>query len=334
MKKGAQGKACAALQLYLVELGFLAGHFHSGEFDSSTRDAVLGYQSFHELDPTGKFDAPTREHAGRSRCGLPDVDGAVSFRTLCSWPTNRVTYAFDNGTGDTTGDSEFQAVRRAFSTWNSVLPLTFVEVGLGQSPDVVVDWRVANDPDSDMRGGVLAHADFPPGCSVVVNSLPLPIHFDDSEHTWSNGARAGAFDIETVALHEIGHILGLAHSSVAGAVMQSSIGSNSIKRVLAADDIDGARSLYPYGHWYVSWGGVSAWEEINSSSARVPDLRSGDFNGDGKSDVLASWGGRWRVSWGGTSRWEEINTSGARVRNLVLGDFDGDGKTDLLGSWT
>ena len=96
-----------------------------------------------------------------------------------------------------------------------------------------------------MVGGVLAHADFPPGCSVVTNSLPKPVHFDDTEHTWNIGAAPNTFDVETVALHELGHILGLAHSNVAGSVMFPTVSSNFTKRALTQDDIDGVRSLYP-----------------------------------------------------------------------------------------
>jgi hypothetical protein len=92
-----------------------------------------------------------------------------------------------------------------------------------------------------MTGGTLAHAD----CSVVTNSLPKPVHFDDTEHTWSVGAVANAFDVETVALHEIGHIVGLAHSSVAGAVMLPTVNSNFTRRALSADDIAGFDTLYP-----------------------------------------------------------------------------------------
>ena len=95
-----------------------------------------------------------------------------------------------------------------------------------------------------MVGGTLAHADFPPPCGVVTNTLPKPVHFDDSEHTWSDGAVANAFDIETVALHEIGHILGLGHTTVNGAVMFPTVKSNFTLRVLQNDDRDGIRSLY------------------------------------------------------------------------------------------
>ena len=123
--------------------------------------------------------------------------------------------------------------------------LTFTEVAAAQSPEVFVEFRPANDPDHSMVGGVLAHADFPPGYSVIVKGLPLPVHYDDQEHKWVDGAVAGAFDIETVGLHEFGHILGLAHSSVAGAVMYPSVSSNLTKRSLTEDDRLAIRNLYP-----------------------------------------------------------------------------------------
>ncbi len=55
------------------------------------------------------------------------------------------------------------------------------------------------------------------------------------------------FLMETVALHEIGHLLGLLHASVPDAVMQAIAITNSTRRVLMQDDIDGFRSLgYPF----------------------------------------------------------------------------------------
>ena len=92
---------------------------------------------------------------------------------------------------------------------------------------------------------MLAHADYPPGCGFYGNALPRPLHFDDQEHTWRNGTAAGQFDVETVALHEIEHILGLSHSTVPDAVMWDTIAPNETVPVLAPDDIERIRRLYP-----------------------------------------------------------------------------------------
>ena len=51
------------------------------------------------------------------------------------------------------------------------------------------------------------------------------------------------YDVETVMLHENGHVLGLGHSNVSGAVMEPYYGE--VRRALHADDIDGVRFLYP-----------------------------------------------------------------------------------------
>ena len=139
---------------------------------------------------------------------------------------------------------EFDAVRTAFGTWSAAAPVTFTEVGGGtQHPDVMIGWRPAEDPDVSMVGNVHAHAAYPPSCSGP--DLPKPIHFDETETTWAIGAVRGAIDVETVALHEIGHILGLGHSSVPGTVMASGTAPNSTERVLADDDLAGIRQLYP-----------------------------------------------------------------------------------------
>lgn len=244
--KGEKNSGLENVQTFLQRFGYIEGDAaHPGELDDQTSVALEKYQSVNGLQPTGAFDEATRDQMTTHRCGLPDLISGIEFTALCSWNKLQLTYAFDTGTNDIGGSGEFQAVRNAFATWMTVSPLTFTEVALNQNPDIRIGWRPANDPDLSMVGGVLAHADFPPGCSVVTNTLPKPVHFDDSEHTWANGALPGTFDVETVALHEIGHILGLAHSSVTGSVMFASVSSNFTKRALTADDIAGIQSLYP-----------------------------------------------------------------------------------------
>ena len=48
-------------------------------------------------------------------------------------------------------------------------------------------------------------------------------NISNTDNQWSVGAVLGAMDYETVTLQEIGHLLGLGHSSVQGAIMWPSI---------------------------------------------------------------------------------------------------------------
>jgi Matrixin len=219
----------------------------SASLDESTSMALLKYQAMHTLPLSGQFDELTRSMMSRARCGFPDIDPAtgVAFSTTCAWGKDNLTFAFDAATNDVGGDEEFNAVRRAFATWSAAVQIAFREVGTGDSPDILISWTPANCGDTSMVGGVLAHADYPPGCGFYGNALPRPLHFDDQEHAWCIGTVADQYDVETIALHEIGHLLGLSHSSVAGAVMFPTVSANATNRVLTADDVEGIRRLYP-----------------------------------------------------------------------------------------
>jgi hypothetical protein len=244
LSRGDEEPGFEAVQEFLRRFGYLDVSAIN-RLDDPTAEALSRYQQFNSLPATGTFDDRTRERMTTHRCGMPDLVDGVAFVTRCAWPNTNLTFAFEDGTSDVAGSAEFQAVRNAFATWAAAAPLVFTETTIDQNPDVVIDWRPAADPDHSMVGGVLAHADFPPDCGVITNTLPKPVHFDDSEHQWVIGAVAGGFDIETVALHEIGHILGLQHSNVAGSVMFPSVSSNTTKRALTADDLGGIRDLYP-----------------------------------------------------------------------------------------
>ena len=71
--------------------------------------------------------------------------------------------------------------------------------------------------------------------------LEADIVFNDY-HTWTTSG-SGGYDIETVALHEMGHWLSLGHSSNQAAVMYAYYGG--VRRSLHQDDKDGISSIYP-----------------------------------------------------------------------------------------
>ena len=161
-----------------------------------------------------------------------------------SWECRYITYYFINGTNDVAGTEEHDAVRRAFSTWFAVTNFDFIEVCNEEDADIRIMWAEGkhsdniNDGEFDGREGEIAHTFYPP---PNVGELSGDIHFDDAEDWRVNG---GHIDVETVALHEIGHSLGLRHSDVKESVMDSFY--YGLRRELYADDIAGIRSIY--GH--------------------------------------------------------------------------------------
>ncbi|KAH6867602.1 Matrixin-domain-containing protein [Thelonectria olida] len=208
--------------------------------------ALKSFQEFHNLKVDGVFDNETRTAMTASRCGLPDMSaGSVAFSTIGPWDHLEIRYNIGPMSKHLTTDVCEAAIRRALDTWeNAGVGLKFTPVANNDNPDFMIDFREANDPDYSMVGNVLAHADFPPGFSVVVDNPPLPLHFDDDEHEWFDGEAANKFDVETVALHEVGHILGLAHSGVNGAVMFPSVSPDFKLRTLAPDDQQAITNLY------------------------------------------------------------------------------------------
>jgi hypothetical protein len=56
---------------------------------------------------------------------------------------------------------------------------------------------------------------------------------------------SGEYDIDGIMVHEVGHVIGLGHSSVSGATMYPSVSAcNTANRSLEADDIAGKNALY------------------------------------------------------------------------------------------
>lgn len=72
------------------------------------------------------------------------------------------------------------------------------------------------------------------------------VEFDmefDPDWNWTTGSPTSV-DLESVALHEFGHALGLNHSSDGGAVMFASYSSGNQKRTPTPDDVEGLFAVY------------------------------------------------------------------------------------------
>jgi hypothetical protein len=177
-----------------------------------------------------------------------------------SWlPRTDLTYGFISTTPDLGAATTKAAVTEAFALWTAVAPLTFAEVsdcGLSFNhvscvvPDIRVQFAAGNHEDGypfDGPLGVLAHAFFPPPNGGTAAG---DMHFDEAEF-WSDDLPASGFDLVTVAAHEIGHALGLAHAQPSKCP-DAVTGESSIMcpfyegphRFLAQDDIEGIQDIY------------------------------------------------------------------------------------------
>jgi hypothetical protein len=84
-------------------------------------------------------------------------------------------------------------------------------------------WPSLSPAPGTVQGAVIAHADYPPGCGFHGNVCRGPALRRPGERL---GPRPGdrSFDVQTVALHKIGHVpLGIAHSKVSNPVKPRSI---------------------------------------------------------------------------------------------------------------
>jgi len=161
-----------------------------------------------------------------------------------TWDHRIITYFFQNGTNDIAGNEERQAIRDGFAIWEAQTDLYFLEVCSATTADIVFLWGMFNHGDSgpfDGTGNVLAHTLGGPPPNEFGDQAGN-IHFDDSE-TWTLDTRPNdqqPIDLITVAAHEIGHTLGLDHTTVSGSLMLNNhMGSH---RFLGNDDIAGIRS--------------------------------------------------------------------------------------------
>jgi hypothetical protein len=245
-QNGDQSDAVGAVQQYLQRFGYMReetiGTFSTSSFDEGTSQALRLYQSFHGLPVTGAADEATVTEMSKPRCGFPDFPGVADYQLEGrKWDRTDLTYRIVNLTPDLNDAEVRAAMRFALDLWENASALTFREVA-GQA-DIEISFVSGDHGDGssfDGPGQVLAHAFYPPpnGGAIAGDA-----HFDEGE-SWSVAipVPAGAIDLHSVAAHEFGHSIGLAHSRVRGALMFPTY--SGPQRFLHQDDVEGVRALY------------------------------------------------------------------------------------------
>ncbi len=194
------------------------------------------------------------------------------------WSTSPIMYFVSDVDVPGVSASQFQdAVAKAFTTWEAVptasIAYTFggFTRGLPGENDGRTTLGFLNEPELDR---VLASTSYL--VDGVTGELLESDIFFNSAFAWSvaQAGERGRWDVESIALHEIGHLSGLGHSAIGetelasgggrrvlsiGAVMfPIALGSGDISgRRLLPDDIAGISDLYPDDGFNDTTGSVS-----------------------------------------------------------------------------
>ena len=177
---------------------------------------------------------------------LKKTDDGVPLR----WPEGAVPYAIDeHGSLDVFGRSELGAVRAAMSTWNAIpgARVRLLAAPSTDDPPARVTWWQDWDDQVDALAVTVVTYDVETG-----DIVDAEIRIND-EVEWtiadSRSVDGQRYDVQNTIAHEVGHLMGLAHSEAdeQATMFPTSAPWEVIKRDLASDDLAGFAHLYGVG---------------------------------------------------------------------------------------
>ncbi|KAI1287313.1 Matrix metalloproteinase-16 [Halotydeus destructor] len=207
-------------------------------------DAIRDFQRFAQINETGVLDEETVKLMNTPRCGMSDSphhlhDHRRSKRYALQgskWRRMDLTYRISKYPRKIKKSVADREIARAFKVWSDVTPMNFIPKTEGR---VHIDIRfvISEHGDGDPfdgPGNTLAHAYFP--------QYGGDAHFDDEEY-WTINSPSGT-NLFQVAAHELGHSLGLGHSSVRDSLMAPFYQRYKPNFKLHKDDVLGIQALY------------------------------------------------------------------------------------------
>ncbi|KAI3890598.1 hypothetical protein MKX03_036146 [Papaver bracteatum] len=247
---------------YLKRFGYLndgnpsAVHAYDDEFDAVLQYEIKTYQLNYGIDATGSLDAETVKQMMMPRCGRADVVDAPTFmesgkgkkkqdepaaRTPGKWSSAHLTYRFSSNSNmsDTVDNQSLKyAISQAFGRWEAVSNFKFTEeTNDDVGTDMVIGFHKGDHgygSSFDGQIGIVAQA-FPPNDGRF---------YFNAENKWSTSPGSDTMDLESVAAHEIGHLLGLAHLFEPNAIMYPLFQPGSTKRRVQVNDVKALRAIY------------------------------------------------------------------------------------------
>ncbi|GAU51139.1 hypothetical protein TSUD_411880 [Trifolium subterraneum] len=227
---------------YIKALQYLQseGYINSSFLNSNSQDELETYlqpgirkiQQNFNLPVTGKLDQNTINFITKPRCDVPDivngtntmtnfVNKTASFKPWWNNDKKNLMYAFhpENRVPDNI-KSLFQD---AFNRWSNVTKLNFTETMMFNHSDIPIVFLKSNGNGTRVVGGTRISYSANVGLVYLYG--------------------ANIVDLESVVMHQIGHLLGLSHSLVEEAIMYP-IMLPEKKIELVNDDLQRIQQIY------------------------------------------------------------------------------------------
>lgn len=205
---------------------------------------------------------------------------AVIYGKNYKWTKAALTYGFTNSLTDgqfTQADAEV-AFQKACDQWAVPTGLNFTKGTDPSTADISITWKKI-----DTAGDTLGYSEHPDGANTQVKMA-----YDTSEEWTKNNFVLSAANFLAVALHELGHAIGLKHSANTAAVMYPLLAPFVPPVKLNTDDTDGAKYLYQNAtdegifivnetDRYFSWFAFNSYDAAKISALASNDLAPGEF---------------------------------------------------------
>ncbi len=188
------------------------------------------------------------------------------------------------------------AIRRSLETWSRAANIEFLQFDsekLNASPSGVAGDGVSLITIAPTSENVLLFAKDPENAAattrVFYNGRGLITEADivlNPYQLFSTDGTLGTFDLESTLTHEIGHLLGLTHSTVLGSTMHASNARNGVfgmesfaSRTLSANDVAAARAIYGADENAECCGSIEGRLSVAGKQARNVEVWIEDMSG-------------------------------------------------------
>jgi len=224
--------------------------------------------------------------------------------TAIKWKQSPVRWFSSTAAAPGVTAAQFQStVNAAFGTWEAVPTATvafqyggFTGATPSDDDDGLSVLGFESHPDMDRT---LAATGFT--IDVISSAIIESDIFFNTAFEWSTSGAANAFDLQSVATHEIGHFLGLGHSALGETELMAGGGRRVIAaasvmfpiafgrgittdRALQPDDIAGVSNTYPVGDFEQDTGSLLGRVRLGgrgvfAAHVEAFNLRTGDLVG-------------------------------------------------------